>query len=261
MALVAHFDLELHQMDVKTAFLNGEIDETIYMEQPENFVIGNSKSMVYKLKKSLYGLNQSPRLWYHKFHKIISSFSFVINPVDKCIYHKVSVSKYIFLVLYVDDILLATNDLNLLHDTKKFMSNNFEMKDPGNASYVLGIHIYWDRPKNILGLSQEGYIEKLLIRYDMQDWKPLNTPIAKGDKLSLNQCPKNALEIQDMEKNLFAQVVKSLMYAQVCSRPDIAYIVGGFWVDTWVIWVWHIGRQQNKFWDIYRGKIVTCSRT
>ena len=96
MTLIAHFDLELHQMDVKTAFLNGEIDETIYMEQPENFVIGNPKFMVCKLKKSLYGLKQSPWLWYYKFHKIISSFDFVINPTNECIYHKFSGSKYTF---------------------------------------------------------------------------------------------------------------------------------------------------------------------
>ena len=226
MALVAHFDLELHQMDVKTEFLNREIDETIYMEQPENFVTRDPKSMVCKLKKSLYGLKQSPRLWYHKFHKIISSFGFVMSPTDECIYHKFSGSKYIFLVLYVEDILLATNDINLLRDTKKFLSNNFEMKDLGNVSYVLGIHIYRDRSKGILGLSQKGYIEKLLQRYGMQDCKQLDTPIAKGDKLSLNQCPRNALEIQEMQKCPYAQVVGSLMYAQVCSRPDIAYIVG-----------------------------------
>ena len=88
MALVAHFDLKLHQMGVKIAFPNGEIDEIIYMEQPKNFVTGDPKSMVCKLKKSLYGLKQSPRLWYHKFHTIISSFGFVMNPVDECIYHK-----------------------------------------------------------------------------------------------------------------------------------------------------------------------------
>ena len=112
------------------------------MEQLENIVIGDSKSMVCKLKKSLYRLKQSPRLWYHKFHKTISSFGFVINHADKCIYHKFSGSKYIFLVLYVDDILFATNYLNLLRDIKKFLSNNFVMKDLGNASYFLGIQIY-----------------------------------------------------------------------------------------------------------------------
>ena len=156
MALVAHFDLELHQMDVKTTFLNREMDETIYTEKPKNFVIGDSKSMVCILKKSLYGLKQSPYLWYHKFHKIISLFGFVINLADECIYHKFSGRKYIFLVLYVDDILLATNDLNLLCDGKKFLSNNFEMKDLGDVSYVLGIQIYRDRPKNILAFFDES---------------------------------------------------------------------------------------------------------
>ena len=89
------------------------------------------------------------------------------------------------------------------------------MKDIGNASYVLGIQIYRYRSKDILELSQKGYIEKLLQRYGMHDCKPLDTPIAKGDKLSLSQCPKNALEIPEMEKFLFTQVVVSLMYAQV----------------------------------------------
>ena len=172
MALVAHFDLKLHQMSVKTAFLNGEIDETIYMEQPKNFVTRDSKSMVCKLNKSLYGLKQSPCLWYHKFHKIISSFGFVMNSTDECIYHKFSGSKYFFLILYVDDILLAINDLNLLRDAKQFMSNTFEMKDLGNASYVIGIQIYRDHSKDILRLSQKGYIKKLLKRYNMRDYKP-----------------------------------------------------------------------------------------
>ena len=111
MAFFDHFDLELHQMDVKTTFLNREMDETIYMEQFQNFLIGDSKSMVCKVKKSLYGLKQSACQWYHKFHRIISSFGFAINLVDECIYNKFSGSKYIFLVLHVDDILLVTNDL------------------------------------------------------------------------------------------------------------------------------------------------------
>ena len=110
----------------------------------------------------------------------------MINPTDECIYHKFSESKYIFLVLYVDNILIATNDLNLLRDTKKFLSSNFEMKDLGNASYLLAIQLYQDRTKNILGLLQKGYIDKLLQRYSMQDCKPLDTPISKGDKLRLN---------------------------------------------------------------------------
>ena len=100
------------------------------------------------------------------------------------------------------------------------------MKDLGNASYVLGIQIYRDPSKDILGLSQKGYIEKFLHRYGMQDSKSLDISIAKRDKLSLSQCPKNILEIREMQKCSHAQVVGSLMYAQVYSRPDTAYIVG-----------------------------------
>ena len=114
MALVAHFDLELHQMDVKTAFLNGDIEEIMYMVQPEKFVLGDSKSMVCKLKKSIYGLKQASRQWYYKFYQVITSYGFEANVVDDCVYHKFSGSKYIFLVLYVDDILLASKDIGFL---------------------------------------------------------------------------------------------------------------------------------------------------
>jgi transposase InsO family protein len=226
MALVAHFNLELHQMDVKTAFLNGNIDETIYMLQPENFVSGDPKNMVCKLKKSIYGLKQASRQWYFKFHQVIISFGFEMNLVDDCIYHKFCGSKYIFLVLYVDDILLASSDMGLLHETKKFLAKNFEMKDLGEASFVLGIQIHRDRSRGILGLSQKSYIEKVLKRYGMQDCKPGDTPVAKGDKFSLNQCPKNDFEKREIHKIPYASVVGSLMYAQVCTRPDIAYITG-----------------------------------
>nr|KYP41104.1 Retrovirus-related Pol polyprotein from transposon TNT 1-94 [Cajanus cajan] len=226
MALVAHYDLELHQMDVKTAFLNSDIEETIYMMQPENFVSGDSKSMVCKLKKSIYGLKQASRQWYHKFHQVITSYGFEANIVDDCVYHKFSGSKYIFLVLYVDDILLANSDIGLLHETKRFLTKNFEMKDLCEASFVLGIKILRDRSHGIIRLSQENYIDKVLDRFNMKDSKPRDTPIAKGYKFSLKQCLNNDLERNEMQKIPYASAVGSLMYAQVCTRPDIAFIVG-----------------------------------
>ncbi|XXG86494.1 hypothetical protein AAC387_Pa11g1379 [Persea americana] len=226
MALVAHFDLELRQMDVKTAFLNGDIDKAIYMVQPENFELGDPKNMVCKLTKSIYRFKQAYRQWYHKFHQVIISFGFETNVVDNCVYHKFSGSKHIFLVLYVDDILLATNDIGMLHETKRFLSKKFEMKDLGDASFVLGILIQRDRSRGILGLSQRSYIDKVLKRFGMQDSKQGNTPISKGDKFSLNQCPRTNLEVKEMQKIPYASAVGSLMYAMVCMRPDIAYIVG-----------------------------------
>ena len=179
MALVAHYNLELHQMDVKTAFLNGGIEETIYMIQLENFESKDSNDFVCKLRKSIYGLKQASRQWYHKFHKFIISYGFEVNKVDNCVYHKFSGSRYIFLVLYVDDILLACNDMGLLSETKSFLSKNFEMKDLGEASFVLGIQIYRDCIQNIMGLSQKAYIERILKRFNMQNCKPGNTPYIK----------------------------------------------------------------------------------
>ena len=122
MALVAHFDMELHQMDVKTTFLNGDLEEEVYMKQPEGFITNGNDHIVCKLKKSIYGLKQASRQWYLKFHDVISSFDFIENVMDQCIYHKVSGSKIIFLVLHLDDILLASNDLGLLHEVKRFLS-------------------------------------------------------------------------------------------------------------------------------------------
>ena len=150
MALVAHFNLELHQMDVKTTFLNGKLEEEVYMTQPEGFISDNGNNLVCKLKKSIYGLKQASRQWYIKFHNVITSFGFEKNIVDQCIYVKVSGSRFMFLVLYVDDILLASNNLGLIRETKQFLSQNFDMKDIGEASYVIRIEIYRDTSRNIL---------------------------------------------------------------------------------------------------------------
>ena len=119
---------------------------------------------------------------------MIVSFGFEINMVDECVYHKFSGSKHIFLVLCVDDILLATNDIDLLHETKRFLLNNFKMVDLGDASFALGIMIHRDRSRGILGLSQKDYIDKILKRFGMQSCKLVDTRVTKGDKFSLNQC-------------------------------------------------------------------------
>ncbi|KAK1581876.1 hypothetical protein Q3G72_009867 [Acer saccharum] len=175
MALVAHFDLELHQMDVKTAFLNGDLTEDVFMEQPEGF--------------------------------------------------QVSGSNFIFLILYVDDILLASNNLGLLYDTKNFLSRSFAMTDLGEASFVLGIEIYRDRSRGMLGLSQKAYISKVLERFNMSTCSPGAAPIMKEDKFSKLQNPQNELERSQMKDVPYSSAVGSLMYAQVCTCPDITFAI------------------------------------
>ena len=122
--------------------------------------------------------------------------------------------------------MLASNDFGLLHETKHFLSNQFEMKDLGEAKYVLGIEIHRDRSKFLLGLSQQSYIAKVLEKFGMQNCSPGSAPIVKGDKFSKNQCPKNEVERSQMKSIPYASAVGCLQYAQTCTRPDIAYAVG-----------------------------------
>ncbi|RVW79277.1 Retrovirus-related Pol polyprotein from transposon TNT 1-94 [Vitis vinifera] len=156
----------------------------------------DSKGNIVRLKRSIYGLKKASRQWYRKFDQVITSFGFKKNTVDQCIYLKFSGSKFIILVLFVDDILLASSD------------------------------IYRDRSRGILGLSQKAYIDKVLSRFGMSNYAPGDMLVAKGNKFSLHQCPKNELEKKDMERFPYALAIGSLMYAQVCTRPDIAYIIG-----------------------------------
>ncbi|KAH9657984.1 hypothetical protein KPL70_023305 [Citrus sinensis] len=226
MVLVAHFNLELHQMDVKTAFLNGSLSEDVYMVQLDGFVETGKENMVCKLKRSIYGLKQASRQWYLKFHDIVTFYGFQKNVVDQCIYLRVSGSKYIILELYVDDILLAANDINFLLETKQMLSYSFDMKDLGEAHYVLGIEILHDRSKGFIGLSQKIYIDRILKRFNLQSCASGKAPISKGDKLSKSQYPDNDVDKARMQTVPYASVVGSLMYAQVCTRPDIAFPVG-----------------------------------
>ena len=146
--------------------------------------------------------------------------------MDQCIYQKVSGSKICFLVLYVDDVLLANNDKGLLYEVKKFLFKNFDMKDMGKTSYAIGIKIHRERSRGILGLSQETYINKVLERFNMKNRASSVAPILKGDRFDLNQCPKIDFEQEHMKNIPYALAVGSLMYAQVCTRPDIAFAVG-----------------------------------
>jgi hypothetical protein len=119
MALVAYYDLELHQMDIKTTFLNGDLEENVYMAQPKGFAMKEKERMGCHLKKSIYGLKQALRQWYLKYYKTIRKFGFKENVEDNCVYAKFKNGKYIFLIMYVDDILLASSDVSLLLETKK----------------------------------------------------------------------------------------------------------------------------------------------
>jgi hypothetical protein len=161
-----------------------------------------------------------------KFDETIRSFGFKENEEDNCIYAKFRNGKFILLILYVDDILLTNSDVSLLLETKRFLSSNFDMKDLGEASFVLGIKIHRDRRKKVLGLSQKAYLEKVLKKFSMHACNPTPAPIVKGDKYGSFQNPRNQYEINQMKSVPYASAVESLMCAQVCTRPDLAFVTG-----------------------------------
>ena len=177
-------------MDVKTAFLNGELDEEIYMDQPISFVTKGQENKVCKLKRSIYGLKQSSRQWYLRFHQVVLLNGFTMIEEDHCVYVKRSKGSFIILSLYVGDILLAGNDMEMIVAMKEWLSSNFEIKDMGEADYILGVKILRDSSKKLLDLSQQTFIKKVLERFQIHNCKPIDTPIAKNESLSLDMCPK-----------------------------------------------------------------------
>ncbi|KAD2132529.1 hypothetical protein E3N88_41798 [Mikania micrantha] len=170
-AIAAYHDYEIWQMDVKTAFLNGHLNEDVYMVQPEGFVDPKYPDKVCKLKKSIYGLKRASRSWNLHFDEKIIEYGFIKNEDEPCVYMKTSGSTVVFLILYVDDILLIGNHLPVLKDVKSWLSKCFAMKDLGEAAYILGIKIYRDISKQLISLSQSAYIDKVVKRFSMQDAK------------------------------------------------------------------------------------------
>ncbi|KAJ9547541.1 hypothetical protein OSB04_020084 [Centaurea solstitialis] len=177
MAISAYFNYEIWQMDVKTAFLNGKLTEDVYMQQPEGFVDPKNPDKVCKLLKSIYGLKQTSRSWNLHFDERIKEFGFAKS---ECVYTKFSGSTVTFLVLYVDDILLIGNDVPTLQSVKNWLSKCFQMKDLGEAPYILGIKIYRNRFKRLIGLSQSTYIDKILKKFRMDESKKGFIPMQHG---------------------------------------------------------------------------------
>jgi hypothetical protein len=137
LSLAASNGLFVHQMDVKTTFLNGELEEEIYMDQPDGFIAKGQEGKVCKFLKYLYGLKQAHKQWHEKFDKIITSTGFVVNEADKCVYCRFGGGEGVILCLYVDDILIFGNIENVIKEVKVFLSNDFEMKDLGVADVIL----------------------------------------------------------------------------------------------------------------------------
>ena len=228
LALAAWYDLEVHQMDVKTAFLNGDLDVDLYMAQPEGFVVRGKEHLVCKLRKALYGLKQAGRAWFEKINAAFMDLGFSSLDTDYCIYRKISASTLIFVALYVDDILLISNALDALQQLKDDLSKRFEMTDLGEAQFVLGLQVSRDRAARTLTLSQADYVRRVVERFGATDWKPQPTPLATGPHLSKSDCPVTVPAQPELlgGTHAYASIVGAIMYAMLGTRPDLAYSIG-----------------------------------
>jgi hypothetical protein len=215
-AISALKGLYIHQMDVKTAFLNGYLKEEIYLEQPEGFVVPGQESKVCRLIKSLYGLKQAPKQWHERFDTTVTAFGFKHSSADRCIYTKCIADCTIIICLYVDDMLIISNHLEGISETKKYLSSNFKMKDLGEVDTILGIKV--KREGSQISLCQSHYIEKVLTKFQHLNFKEYNTPFDPSVKLKVN----SGRAVAQLE---YASAIGSMMYATYCTRPDIAFAV------------------------------------
>ena len=209
-------------MDVKTAFLNGDLEEEVYMRQPEGFVVKGQEQKVCKLIKSLYGLKQAPKQWHQKFDEGVLSNGFKLNNSDKCVYSKFNDNgQGVIICLYVDDMLIFGTSISQVDLTKEFLSSKFSMKDLGEADVILGIRIKREQGKLIL--SQSHYIEKVLKKFNVSEKSTFlySTPMDPSIKL----VPNEGIAISQLE---YARAIGCLMYAMTSTRPNIAYAVGQF---------------------------------
>nr|GEV85698.1 putative zinc finger, CCHC-type [Tanacetum cinerariifolium] len=201
-------------MDVKTAFLNGYLNEEVYMEQLEGFVNLKYLNRVYKLKRVIYGLKQASRQWNKRFDDEIKKFGFTQNRDEPCVYLKASGSNITFLILYVDDILIMGNSIPMLQSVKTYLGKCFAMKDLGEAAYILGIKIYKDRSKRLIGLCQSAYIETILKRYCMENSKRGSILMQEKLKLSKSQGASTPAELKRMQNNpgdIYWTIVKNIL--------------------------------------------------
>ena len=216
-SLAAQNCWRIHQMDVKSAFLNGDLDEEVYIEQPQGYIVKGEEDKVLKLKKALYGLKQAPRAWNTRIDKYFKGKNFIKCPYEHALYIKNQNNDILIACLYVDDLIFTGNNPSMFEDFKKEMTKEFEMTDIGLMSYYLGIEV--KQEENGILITQEGYAKEVLKKFKMDDCNPVSTPMECGAKLSKHE------DGESVDPTLFKSLVGSLRYL-TCTRPDILYAVG-----------------------------------
>ncbi|KAK9769258.1 putative Integrase catalytic domain-containing protein [Seiridium cardinale] len=221
-AIAAALDLEVHQMDVKTAFLYGSVNEEIYVQQPPEFDDGTDN--VCKLNKALYGLKQAPRIWYETLASFLKTLGFENLDADVGVFARGNC----YIAVYVDDLLIVGPTITEINDIKDALKTKFQMSDLGEVSYYLGMSVRRNRATRTIYLSQRAYLEKILRDFDMWDGnkaehqqaRPVYTPMVDNLEAPAENFVADAADI-----HWYQRAIGSLMYAMLGTRPDIAFAV------------------------------------
>jgi hypothetical protein len=223
LAIAAAEDLDLDQMDVKTAFLYGKLDDEVYMSQPDG-VRGDHAGQVLRLNKSIFGLRQSPRVWNSQLNSYLVSLGFKRCVTDPCLYIRRREGRVLIVAVFVDDIVIASNHVATKQWLKNRLSAKYQMTDCGELRWFLGTRVLRDRANNTITLDQSQYIDDVLRRFGMSNCHSVSTPAVT--RLTSDMCPSTESDVRFMNDKPYRQVVGCLMYAMVATRPDIAYAVG-----------------------------------
>uniref|UniRef100_A0ABD2WAX0 Reverse transcriptase Ty1/copia-type domain-containing protein n=1 Tax=Trichogramma kaykai TaxID=54128 RepID=A0ABD2WAX0_9HYME len=234
LAVINKLDLDAVQLDVKTAFLNGNLEDEIYMEIPDRLEIeGNNRSKVCKLQRTIYGLKTSPKIWNQRFTAEVEKLGLEKDLHEPCLFTWRKKGKVALLILYVYDIILASNCKQKLQEIKNTLCNTFEMKDLEEPSRYLGMEITRDRENRVMKLTQVEYTNKVLERFRMDESKAQNTPMVtrqvKTREIKSKASPIESKQVESIkiiiEKIPYREAIGSLMYLATMTRPDIAYAV------------------------------------
>jgi hypothetical protein len=224
LALAALDDLELHSVDISSAFLNGDLDEEIYMEEPEGFQT-KDKTWAYRLQKSLYGLKQAGRQWHQKLHSVLTSMGFERVRCEHSVWVYQKDQARVIVPVFVDDMTIAAKSQTDINRVVEDLKRHFKLRDLGPTSYLLGVEIQRDRKQRQLTLSQKQYILNVLDRASMSDCNPVSTPLDPSEKLSAEMAPKTRQEWEEMRTVPYVNILGAVAYIAIATRPDIAYAV------------------------------------
>lgn len=219
MAISAIKGLDLYQLDITMAYTYGELNEEIYMEQAEHFKIPDKPNHVYRLRKSIYGLKQSGRQWFKKLDHHLKEIGLQHLEADHCVYFLQKGGKILIMTVYVDDLIIATNENELLNQIKNKLKETFKMRDLGPLKYCLGIQFVQDKESKEIKMNQFKYISDLVKRYKLQEANIAITPLEPKIKLSKNE------DSPEISSKQYQSLIGSLMYAAIATRPDIMYAV------------------------------------